>query len=98
MSWLLTCSQLARLACPDRQVAANHRTASVEVRIVLAALPPAASRRANELISAWSIPVSSCLGCGKRGGGVVMGIALPLVARHPHLALPRARTPTSAGQ
>jgi hypothetical protein len=29
MSRLLTCSQLIPLACPGKQAAANHRTASV---------------------------------------------------------------------
>ena len=33
------------------------------MRIVLAALPSADRRSRNELISAWSAPASSCLGC-----------------------------------
>jgi hypothetical protein len=41
-------------------------------------LPSAARRRANELISAWKTPSSSCLGCRERGRGAVMGIALLL--------------------
>ena len=48
----------------------------MQVRIVLAALPSAASRRANELISAWSVPASSCLDCRKRGSCAVMASAL----------------------
>jgi len=42
----------------------------------LAALPSAARRRANELISAWNIPASSCLGCRERDRDAVMGVAL----------------------
>jgi hypothetical protein len=60
----------------------------------LAALPSAARRRANELILAWNIPASSCLGCRERGRGVVMGIALPC-AHNPHPALPVRKRPPS---
>ena len=84
-----TCSQLAR---PGRRAAASHCTASVQMPIVLAALPPAARHRANELISARRIPASSCLGCcGERGRGAVMVVALflPPVIRSPAVPQPR---------
>jgi hypothetical protein len=46
-------------------------------------LPSAARRSRNELISAWNVPASSCLGCRERGRGAVMAVALFPVAHHP---------------
>ena len=50
-----------------------------------------ASSRANELISAWNIPASSCLGCGERGRGAVMVVALFLWPTIRSPAFPQAR-------
>ena len=60
---------------------------------VVAAVPGyiLASRRANELISAWNIPASSCLGCGERGRGAVMVVALFLWPTIRSPAFPQAR-------
>ena len=62
-SCLPACSQQVRPASRRRRAAANHCTASVQVRTVLAALPSAARYSRNELISGWKPAASSCLGC-----------------------------------
>ena len=50
-------------------------------------------RSANELISAWNIPASSCLGCGERGRGAVMVVALFL---WPTIRTQRCRRPETS--